>query len=200
MIAEQYHDIDSNMQSLSSDVRTADSIKKLQLGFFLFLQFCKDKKWFTEEVAQKLYDESGKVFTDLFFENKRIVDASKPQDPTKLFLETTAELIASGAINVKNHSTQPDNPRQKEGVIGIYDDEYYYLIPAVTYLEVQKHLKQSNNELSVLARSLWKKLDSEGKLSKIEGSEHNTVQKRSVWFNDGRAQTLKIAKALLDRA
>lgn len=61
------------------------------------------------------------------------------QHPAIVFLEALNELIISGTCRLAGINDENDDPEHAGKIIGYSDEDYYYLLPEITYAAVKKH-------------------------------------------------------------
>ena len=78
----------------------------------------------------------------------------KDSDPASIFLLTLGGLLAQGAVRLTRRGSPLSSIEDRGTPIGWKDDQYAYLIPQVTRVEVCRALRVENREFSWSARAL----------------------------------------------
>ena len=164
--------------------RAPEAIAHIMLGYEMMLNYMTDAKAMTEEEA----DEEFRRAWGIILENseRQSIDA-QDERPTRMFLATISELIASKAVTVKDLN-DPKSGEPGINGIGYSDSAYYYLLPDMAYTKVSKMYKDQGTEFIMTKRGLYKQLrddgvielDADGKTTKGKTIGGRTI--RLLWI------------------
>ncbi len=101
------------------------------------------------------------------------VQAVQHERAGQLFLDTLAQLLASGEVMLATDMRQPEDTRPGVTVMGYEDQEFVYLIPEVAYREVNRILS-----LKFTISAIGSQLKEDGILIPAGSDGHLTVQMR----------------------
>lgn len=104
---------------------------------------------------------------------RETVQAVQHERAGQLFLDTLAQLLASGEAMLATDMRQPEDARLGVTVIGYEDREFVYLIPEVAYREVNRILS-----LKFTISAIGSQLKEDGILIPAGSDGHLTVQMR----------------------
>ena len=164
--------------------RAPEAIAHIMLGYEMMLNYMADVGALTQEEADKEFRDAWAIIME---NSERQSRDAQDDRPTRQFISTLGELIASKAVALRNL----DDPKSEEpGIngIGYYDAAYYYLLPDMAYTRVSKLYKDQGNDFILSKRGLYKQLrddgiielDADGKTTKGKTISGRTV--RLLWI------------------
>ncbi|MBK9745836.1 MAG: DUF927 domain-containing protein [Chloroflexi bacterium] len=121
-------------------------------------------------LVEKDADQSLPPWQDAIYETVRAVQHERAG---RLFLDTLAQLLASGEVLLATDMREPEEARPGVTVIGYEDREFVYLIPEVAYREVNRILA-----LKFTISAIGSQLKEDNVLIPASSDGHLTVQMR----------------------
>lgn len=101
--------------------------------------------------------------------------------PAQKFMTTLSELFAAKRVFVKEVNDISSIEDCKAKFIGWEDQDFYYLIPEVTYTEVSIFTQQQGSAFPVTKSTLWKHLEQAGYVkTAIEGGQSRADIKKAI--------------------
>lgn len=175
---------DIHRESSGQHDRAPETVACILIGYQMMLNYMRDLGLFTtEEAVKRLVHARGKL-----------IEASKAQardmeseKPTRIFLDSLAELLSSKQVAMKDlTNADAKDPPPTERLIGYLDNEYYYLLPNVAFGAVQKLCREQGTEFPVSLKALFKHLRTDGILTGLPAGDKAT---RTKWVG-GKNQRL----------
>ena len=189
--------------------RTASNLASLAMGWVCFLRFCVDIGMYSTEAAEVTW--SG-IASQLTASGQRQSEHIQSSNAAVKFVDLLSQGLGAGLAHVSDTNGHPPNHAEAFGwredarsrelkaqgeKIGWIDGEELYLIPEVTYGVIEQIAARSGSSLMLTPRSLWKRLKTEGLLTKEESSRE-TCKVRVTHF--GRRLNVVVLKADLNPA
>ena len=173
---EEFLDKRAEFQEYAAHGRSGEAAAWLYIGFSMMLQYMQSINACNAEVAEELMADAQRIFAYLIGDQNALIVQERPAD---IFIEVLQELFVTGKVHVDKISSRVgDNPYSISygEHIGWYDDDYFYLLPELTYNTVNRFLAERKQTISVSPRVLWKHLDEANLLYTERGSD-NRVQR-----------------------
>ena len=168
--------------------RAPEAVACILIGYSMMLNYFRDVGAIDNDTALKMLAHAMQVLTDASKKQAKDMESEKP---TRIFLDSMTELLASKTVVLKDISTGLDpeaikDPSPVKDMVGYMDADYYYLLPAVAFGAVQKLCREQGIEFPVSLKALYKHLRTDGVLKGLASGENPTKNK---WI-DGRAVRL----------
>lgn len=168
--------------------RAPEAVACILIGYAMMLNYFRDVEAIDNDTASKMLAHAMKVLTEASRKQAKDMESEKP---TRIFLDSMSELLASKTVVLKDISGGMDpeatkDPSPLKDMVGYMDADYYYLLPAVAFGAVQKLCREQGIEFPVSLKALYKHLRTDGVLKGMQSSENPTKNK---WI-DGRAVRL----------
>ena len=181
-----YREIIHNMSTGQHD-RAPEAVACILIGYAMMLNYFRDVGAFDNETALQMLKHAMKVLTETSRKQAKDMESEKP---TRIFLDSMTELLASKTVVLKDISgganAEAKDPSPMQDMVGYMDADYYYLLPAVAFGAVQKLCREQGVEFPVSLKALYKHLRTDGILKGLKSEENPTKNK---WI-DGRAVRL----------
>ena len=166
--------------------RAPEAVACILIGYAMMLNYFRDVGAISNDDAKTMLTHAFGALTDVSKKQAKDMESEKP---TRIFLDSMTELLASKAVTLKDISAGPEAVKSispLDTMVGYYDADYYYLLPAVAFGAVQKLCREQGIEFPVSLKALYKHLRTDGVLKGLQSSENPTKNK---WI-DGRAVRL----------
>ena len=166
--------------------RAPEAVACILIGYAMMLNYFRDVGAISNDDAKIMLAHAFGALTDVSKKQAKDMESEKP---TRIFLDSMTELLASKAVTLKDISAGPEAVKTispLDTMVGYFDADYYYLLPAVAFGAVQKLCREQGIEFPVSLKALYKHLRTDGVLKGLQGSENPTKNK---WI-DGRAVRL----------
>ena len=192
------------MQQDGAHGRLSEAAAWLFLAFDMMLDYATQSTALKAERADKLRNKSLKVLTNLVRQQNSLIIQEKPEE---IFVKALQELMNSGKVAVTPIGTDAMIPEicQMGDPIGWADNDYYYLLPEITYNAVSRFLQARGEIIPVKERTLWKHLDeAQLLLTQVEDGETRRLVKKTIPCEGGskkadkRLRLLHIKRAVFD--
>ncbi|MEH6957258.1 hypothetical protein [Neobacillus drentensis] len=138
--------------------RTTEALAWLQLGLETFLSFLKEKDFIDNIFYEALLSDAELCFKRL---GDNQMNSLQQDNPTKLFLLALDQLIESKSVQLLSSRNDPI-PNGAVKYIGWQDNDYYYLLPGMTYKEIYRFYSEQGLNLSIGNSMLLKMLAEDG--------------------------------------
>ena len=161
----------------------------------------------TSEQAEEMLEEAEEVLVKMVQKQGGLVNQERPE---QIFTRVVGELISMSKVRIDpiKRSTSGSNLDLMGGeLIGWSDENFYYLLPDMTYNAVVKFLANRGEAFPVKDRTLWKNLEHANMIQVEKDSEGNVhrcikknIPKRRANPNDKpfRPRVLHMYKNVLD--
>ena len=166
--------------------RAPEAVACILIGYAMMLNYFRDVGAISNDDAKIMLAHAFGALTDVSKKQAKDMESEKP---TRIFLDSMTELLASKAVTLKDISAGPEAVKTispLDTMVGYFDADYYYLLPAVAFGAVQKLCREQGIEFPVSLKALYKHLRTDGVLKGLQSSENPTKNK---WI-DGRAVRL----------
>ena len=164
--------------------RAPETVACILIGYQLMLNYMRDLGLFDTETAAKLLLEARRKLMETSRKQARDMESEKP---TRIFLDTLAELLNAKKAALKDLSTEDTkDPPPTQTMVGYLDSEYYYLLPNVAFGAVQKLCREQGQEFPVSLKALYKHLKTDGIL-RATGEDGSCTKLKKI---DGKVQRL----------
>ena len=178
--------------------RLPEAVAWLTIGLRMGLEYAVRTGTMSDKDKNTLLSSGWNIFKELSEQQAMRITEDKPV--TK-FIQVLKELIASGQVCTKYIGLvagEEDMITAKpDGFIGWQDNNWYYLLPEVTYKYVAQFCTAQGGHFSVTARTLWKYLDTEGLIfTERARNETRRMVKQSI-PGVGRPRVLMLKKDAL---
>jgi hypothetical protein len=179
--------------------RPSEAIAHMMLGYDFMLRYMTDIDIITADSAREMLEAAWKVAAE---SSRRQADEMREERPSKLFLTAISELLTSKAANVKDITARVSDeagpsvgtgfaggtgPAGGREMIGYMDQEYYYLLPSLSYRVVAKMCNDQGQAFPISQKMLNKQMREDGVLTPENTT--GTSSTRPKWV-EGKCQRL----------
>ena len=177
----KYRDTARIMDS-GEQARAPEAIACIMLGYNMMLSYYQHLRIITREEGDAMFTEAMR---DLVQSSKAQSREMESEKPTRIFLDTLSEMIATRRVWVKDLiAADEKGPYASDNMVGYRDNEYYYLLPNMAYKEVSRVCREEGREFPVSLKALYKQLREEEILIGVKEGESpakpKTIDGRSV--------------------
>ena len=169
---ERLHDLflqyreDIHKQSEGQHDRAPETVACILIGYAMMLNYFRDLGLFDTQQAGKMLVRAREKLMSTSKQQARDMESEKP---TRIFLDSLAELLNSKQVALKDLTAiDAKDPPPTERMIGYMDAEYYYLLANVAFGSVQKLCREQGQEFPVSLKALYKHLRTDGILTGIQ--------------------------------
>ncbi|MBJ8153500.1 hypothetical protein [Bacillus cereus] len=168
--------------------RLIDSVWSLKYAYYLYLKYGIAIGKIGIDEAEKRLEIAENIFISLI-ESQYI--EMKTENPLNMYLNTIQELIISNKMPLRKLGKENGSQQY-----GWYDDEYYYLIPGMTYNNVLAFWERRNKVFPLTIKKLHDRLYQMG-IIEIDESSNRKCPKVTVAKGE-RIRVLKINRKRLE--
>ncbi|MDP7979913.1 hypothetical protein [Bacillus multifaciens] len=168
--------------------RLIDSVWSLKYAYRLYLKYGVTIGKIEIEEAEERLEIAENIFIKLI---KNQHTEMKTENPLNMYLNTIEELIISNKMPLKKLGKESGSQQY-----GWYDDEYYYLIPGMTYNTVLAFWEKRNKVFPLTIKKLHDRLYQIG-IIEIDESSNRKCPKVTVAKGE-RIRVLKINRKRLE--
>ena len=190
-IREKFLIYRNNILSFFRHKRLADSYTFLYLTYEILIAYCNSVK--NHNINDLFYN--CEYIKNILIDTIKLHEQSTvKQDPAILYLLAIQELIQSKRCKV----IEKNKPNNEKSIIGYKDDEFYYLIPNLSYSNVIEFWKRQNIEFPVTSDRVNKALHELNVIkTNVEGNSIKRTIKVSI--NGERKRYLVIHRESMDK-
>ncbi|MGH4138276.1 DUF927 domain-containing protein [Clostridium sp.] len=168
----------------------------MQLGLTYGLQFAVEIDSITEDKKTEIIENSMKRLLEII---KKQSQQAEEEKISEKFLSTMSELINSGKVKIKS-LLDDEFEEEEKGIytgqsIGWCDDEFYYLLPQVTYSSLTQFFSKQGLDFGIMQNTLYKELAID-RISTVSKSDNRSTVVKKIKGKPIRV--LKIYKALFE--
>ena len=165
--------------------RAPEAVACILIGYTMMLNYFRDVGLFDTSTCAALLDHARQALTDT---SKKQAKDMENEKPTRIFLDSMTELLASKTVALKDITAGigEEKPAAPKDMVGYMDTEFYYLLPNVAFGAVAKLCREQGVEFPVSLKALYKHLRTDGILTGLQSGDNPT---RNKWI-DGRAVRL----------
>ncbi|PFR94436.1 hypothetical protein COK43_02615 [Bacillus cereus] len=173
----------------STDVhpRLIDSVWSLKYAYYLYLKYGVESGEIKIEEAEERLEIAENIFISLI---KRQYREMITEDPLNMYLNTIQELVISNKMPLRKLGKESGSQQY-----GWYDDEYYYLMPGMTYNTVLAFWEKRNKVFPLTIKKLHDRLHQVGVIE-IDEASNRKCPKITVAKGE-RIRVLKINRKKL---
>lgn len=163
--------------------RAPEALACILIGLRMMTAYCVDTGAMTDSEARAMIGEALEGLTEASRRQSREMESEKP---TRIFLDTLSELIASGKVTVRDLvlDGEKKGPYPTDNMIGYRDNAYYYFLPNMAFKEVSRVCREEGHEFPVSLKALYKHLKADGAVPGIRMDENpakpKTIDGKSV--------------------
>ena len=176
--------------------RAPEAVACILIGYAMMLDYFRNLGLFDVETAKTMLQDA----------HRALMNASKAQSadmenekPTRIFLDSMGELLASRSVVLKDltpGSKDGGNKKPGEDMAGYFDNDYYYLLPQVAFGCVSRLCREQGIEFPVSLKALYKHLRTDGVLKCfMDGGDTPT---RNKWIDGRSVRLLWIPRSAMD--
>ncbi len=184
-LPERLREMFLNFRQMCIDIngmegRAPETVACILVGYAMMLDYFRNVGLFDADTAKGMLQDAHRLLTATSKQQARSMDDEKP---TRIFLDSMVELMASNSVVMKDLTgTGNEKSGKKPGVdlVGYFDNDYYYLLPKVAFGCVSKLCREQSTEFPVSLKALYKHLRTDGilKLPPDVGDDTPTRTKR----------------------
>ncbi|KAB2459151.1 hypothetical protein F8160_00565 [Bacillus sp. CH126_4D] len=168
--------------------RLIDSVWSLKYAYYLYLKYGVAIGKIEIEEAEERLEIAENIFISII---KSQYLEMKTENPLNMYLNTIQELIISNKMPLRKLGKESGSQQY-----GWYDDDYYYLIPGMTYNNVLTFWEKRNKVFPLTIKKLHDRLYQMG-LIEIDESSNRKCPKVTVVKGE-RIRVLKINRRKLE--
>lgn len=174
--------------------RAPEAVACIMIGYSRMLDYFQSVGAVTEEQVPVMFQEAVTILTEASRKQAREMEGEKP---TRIFLDTLAELLRSRQVAVKDLLLDEKGPFPADRMVGYRDNGYYYLLPNLAFKEVSRVCREEGHEFPISLKALYKHLRADGMLPGVKDGENPA---RVKWIpGEGKtARVLMIPARALD--
>ena len=176
--------------------RAPEAVACILIGYAMMLDYFRNLGLFDVETAKTMLQDA----------HRALMNASKAQSadmenekPTRIFLDSMGELLASRSVVLKDLTPGSEghgNKKPGEDMAGYFDNDYYYLLPQVAFGCVSRLCREQGIEFPVSLKALYKHLRTDGVLKGfMDGGDTPT---RNKWIDGRSVRLLWIPRSAMD--
>ena len=163
--------------------RSSETIACLLCGYEMMLRYYISIGAVSVTEAGEMMAEAGKALIQTARKQSREMESDKP---SRIFLDTVSELIATNRVWIKDLAIAEPGGKQVaypiDNMIGWRDNTHFYLLPNMAYKEVSRICREEGHEFPVSLRGLYKHLTADGVVPAVRAGESAARPK----YVDGR--------------
>ena len=167
--------------------RAPETVACILIGYAMMLDYFRSVGLFDAETAKIMLQDAHRVL----MKSSRAQSADmESEKPTRIFLDSMSELLASRSVVLKDLTTGEELKRKPgEDMAGYFDNDYYYLLPKVAFGCVSRLCREQGIEFPVSLKALYKHLRTDGVLRGLPADSDSPT--RNKWIgSEGRAYRL----------
>ena len=173
--------------------RAPEAVACILIGYRMMLDYFQVVGLFDADTAATFLESARDALTDTSRKQAKDMESEKP---TRIFLDTMAELLASGTVQLKELGAPGDGAKgPPHDMVGYMDAEHYYLLPNVAFGAVAKLCREQGVEFPVSLKALYKHLRTDGILKGLRSGENPTKNK---WIDGKAVRLLWIPREAMD--
>lgn len=175
--------------------RAPETVACLLIGYQMMLNYFRDVGLFDTQTAREMLGEARKAL--LSTSRKQTADMES-EKPTRIFLTSMSELLASRSVVLKDLTAEGDTKGRtpSQDMAGYYDRDYYYLLPQVAFGCVSRLCREQGIEFPVSLKALYKHLRTDGVLRCLP--EGDGTPTRNKWVDGRTVRLLWIPREAMD--
>ncbi|KYN75803.1 hypothetical protein A0J52_17680 [Clostridium sporogenes] len=178
------------VKNLNIHGRLIDAVWFLRYAYHLYLMYGLELGVIDDNQLNQRLNLATNIFMKIAINQE--IDM-KTEDPLFMYLKALNELIISNKIFLCKKGNSNNTIKK----FGWYDDEYYYLLPEITYNEVCNFWKKRNKNFPLTLKKLHNLLYANGIIDIDEGSNRKCV--KVTMSKHERPRVLKINKMILEK-
>ena len=152
--------------------RAPEAVACILIGYNMMTSYFVHIGAITKDERVKMGEEALRILTDASRRQSREMESEKP---TRIFLDTIGEMLASRKVWIKDliivDEKIKNEPLPMDDMIGYRDNEYYYLLPNMAYRAVSAVCRQEGHEFPVSLKALYKHLVADGVVRGLKEGE-----------------------------
>jgi len=176
--------------------RSPENIAWLLLSYEFFLEYGQSIGNMKDERKKKMLTEAENILVRM---TESQFSENQSEDPVTMYLTSIKELLISKQVSIATIG----NSSRGQNSIGWEDKDFFYLLPEITFNQVNAFWRKQNKLFPVSSRKLNETLQSKG-IIEVEEEKNNDTKtykrtlKRTVCENN-RIRVLVINKAKMDK-
>ena len=173
--------------------RAPETVACILMGYHMMLNYFRDMGAIDSDQARAMLMHAHAVLTETSKKQAADMDSEKP---TRIFLDSMTELLASKAVAMKDLTSPGDKGSDPtKDMVGYVDADYYYLLPSVAFGAVSKLCREQGIEFPVSLKALYKHLRTDGILT---GPGSGDTPTKNRWIDGRTVRLLWIPRAVMD--
>ena len=178
--------------------RAPETVACIMIGYAMMLDYFRSVGLFDADTAKEMLKDAHHILTATSRQQAKSMNDEKP---TRIFLDSMAELLASESVFIKDLTMTGENvKRKKPGVdmVGYFDNDYYYLLPKVAFGCVSKLCREQGTEFPISLKALYKHLRTDGILKLMPGADDDTPTRAKRIDSKTLVRVLWIPRNIMD--
>lgn len=176
--------------------RAPEAVACIMIGYAMMLDYFRTLGLFDTETAEAMLKDAHRTLLSASKAQSADMESEKP---TRIFLDSMGELLASHSVVLKDLTPGSEGSGSKkpgEDMAGYFDNDYYYLLPQVAFGCVSRLCREQGIEFPVSLKALYKHLRTDGVLKCfMDGGDTPT---RNKWIDGRSVRLLWIPRAAMD--
>ncbi len=176
--------------------RAPEAVACILIGYAMMLDYFRSLGLFDAETAQYMLKDAHRTLMNI---SKAQTADMESEKPTRIFLDSMSELLASHSVVLKDLTVSGDGDVKKkpgEDMAGYFDNDYYYLLPKTAFGCVSRLCREQGIEFPVSLKALYKHLRTDGILKGLP--DDGATPTRNKWIDGGSKRLLWIPRIIMD--
>lgn len=152
--------------------RSPEAIAHVMIGYELMLNYMRDIGLLTTEECRAESDRAWKL---VVLNSQRQATDMQDERPSRMFLSSLAELLATHAVNVRDLQTA--GASTPKDMIGYADAMFYYMLPNAAYRAVARLCADQGRAFPLTMKALYKQLREDGVITSETSDKSGTATK-----------------------
>ena len=174
--------------------RAPETVACILIGYAMMLNYFRDLGLYDTETVAAMLAHAQQVLTETSRKQAKDLESEKP---TRIFLDSMAELLASKAVVLEDISAGDDGAGKTspKDMVGYLDGQYSMFLPQVAFSAVSKLCHDQGVEFPVSLKALYKHLRTDGIL---HGTGSGDTPTKNRWIGGRAVRLLWIPREALD--
>lgn len=168
--------------------RAPEAVASILIGYTMMLKYFVSIGIFDARAAEQMAIQARR---QLLAASKRQGAVMEAEKPSRIFLDSLSEMISSGRVAIRDlNADKIADGFPTEKMIGYMDQNYYYLLPNVTFGAVSSLCREQGVEFPVSLKALYKHLKTDGILPR--GEEENPTRLKRMDLGEGKSLVKRV--------
>ena len=176
--------------------RAPEAVACILIGYAMMLDYFRTLGLFDAETAKGMLRDAHRALLSASKAQSADMESEKP---TRIFLDSMGELLASHSVVMKDLTPGSEDRGSKkpgEDMAGYFDNDYYYLLPQVAFSCVSRLCREQGIEFPVSLKALYKHLRTDGILKGLP--DDGNTPTRNKWIDGRSVRLLWIPRTTMD--